>query len=468
MQVDLQPPMEVTKITQDKKKLSFTRDGNAYFIDLKKEQQPGDFNEIIVEYNGKPRIAPRPPWDSGMVWKKDSLGNTFAASVSWGAGSSQWWPLKDHNYDEADSMRMSFTVTNDLVAVGNGRFLGKEENKDQTTTYHWSVRNPINSYGVNFNIGNYVNFSEVYDGEKGPLDCEYWVLQQNLEKAKVQFAQVPKMLEAFEYWFGPYPFYEDSYKLVEVPYLGMEHQSATAYGNGYQNGFNGRKNGWGSKFDYIIIHESGHEWFACNISFKDIADIWIHESFTTYSECLYVEHVFGKEAGYQYALDQRGAANDRPMIGHYDINDISYTGDNYQKGAGILHTLRQVINDDEKWRSILRGLNKEFYHATVTTEQVENFIAKQSGLNLNAFWDQYLRTTQIPTLEVRQVGSKLFYKWINSIDTFDMPIRVFINGKETWLQPMAYQMKGFDLDTEVETFEIDPHFYVSLLNHNVR
>ncbi|MFD0878390.1 M1 family aminopeptidase, partial [Massilia pinisoli] len=166
----------------------------------------------------------------------------------------------------------------------------------------------INNYGINMNVGNYEHFNEIYDGEKGKLTLDYYVLPENLEKAKTQFKQVPMMLKAFEHWFGPYPFYEDGYKLVDVPYLGMEHQSSVTYGNKYNNGYLGRDlsgTGWGLKWDFIIVHESGHEWFANNITYKDMADMWIHESFTNYSENLYTEYYFGKEAGAAYVIGCR-------------------------------------------------------------------------------------------------------------------------------------------------------------------
>ena len=463
IQIDLQPPMSISNVFEDGKELSYTRDGNAYFIELKKEQVPGAHNEITIRYGGKPKIAPRPPWDSGMVWEKDSLGKPFASSISWGAGSSQWWPCKDHMYDEVDSLKFSINVQKDLVAVANGRLINIETKKNGTNTYHWVVVNPINTYGINFNIGNYAHFSEVYQGESGPLDCDYYVLQQNLTKAKEHFKQVPAMLEAFEYWFGPYPFYEDSYKLVETPYLGMEHQSATAYGNGYQNGYlgkDGSQSGWGNKYDHLIIHESGHEWFACNITFKDIADIWIHESFTTYSEGLYVEYHYGKEAGNDYQIGiRKGINNDKPLIGYYDVNDLAYSRDNYPKGATVLHMLRQVVDDDEKWRQILRGLNKEFYHQTVSTQQVEDYITAKSGMNLNHFWDQYLRTKQIPQLEYYFVKGRLSYRWANAIEKFDMPLKVFINNKEQWLYPKTnWQEK--EVNSEKINLIVDRNFYV--------
>jgi len=361
-------------------------------------------------------------------------------------------------YDEVDSLRFSINVNEDLVAVANGRLEKIEKHKDKTNTYHWSILNPINNYSVNFNIGNYVNFSEVYEGEKGTLDCTYYVLEQNLEKAKEQFKQVPKMLEAFEHWFGPYPFYEDSYKLVETPYLGMEHQSAIAYGNGYKEG----------KFDHIIIHESGHEWFANNITFKDIADIWIHESFTTYSEGLFVEYHDGIEAGndYQIAL-RKGISNNKPMIGNYLVNDINYSGDNYPKGATILHMLRQIVNDDIKWRTILRGLGSEFYHQTVTTKQIEDYIAKEAGIDLTSFWNQYLRTDQIPVFEYYVAKGKLSYRWTNAINLFTMPLKITINGKEVWVTPKT-NWQEMKIDIENITLKVDRNFYVPSFYSNAK
>ncbi|HEU4791441.1 MAG TPA: M1 family metallopeptidase [Flavobacterium sp.] len=469
IQIDLQPPMDISKVTQEGKELKYTRDGNAYYIELQKKQVPGTSNEIIVQYGGKPKIAPKPPWDSGLVWKKDSLDNPFVSSISWGAGSSQWWPCKDHMYDEVDSLKFSINVRKGLMAVANGRLIKTEQKKNNTTTYHWFVKNPINNYGVNFNIANYANFSEIYNGEKGPLNCNYYVLKQNLSKAKEHFKQVPMMLKAFEHWFGPYPFYEDSYKLVEVPYIGMEHQSATAYGNGYKNGHLGKdktQTGWGKKFDDLIIHESAHEWFACNITFRDIADIWIHESFTSYAEGLYVEYHYGKEAGdeYQIAL-RRFIKNEKTMIGHYEVNDLAYTGDNYYKGAAILHMLRQLVNDDEKWRQILRGLNIQFYHQTVTTKQIEDYITEKSGLNLKNFWDQYLRTTQIPVFEYSFANNLLSYRWTNSIAGFDMPLKIKLNGEEKWIYPKTDWQKD-QIKMDKAELVVDRNFYVPIFYDN--
>ncbi|MEP6278346.1 MAG: M1 family aminopeptidase, partial [Nonlabens ulvanivorans] len=333
---------------------------------------------------------------------------------------------------------------------------------DGSSTYTWEVRNPINNYGVNINIGDYVNFSEVYQGEAGPLDMNYYVLRDNLEKAKKQFKDAPKMMKAFEHWFGPYPFYEDSYKLVEVPYLGMEHQSSVTYGNRYVNGYLGSDlsgSGWGMKFDFIIIHESGHEWFANNITNKDIADMWIHESFTSYSENLFVDYYYGKEASAAYVIGtRRKVMNDKPLIGKYDVNNEG-SGDMYYKGANFLHTLRQITNDDEKWRQILRGLNFEFYHKTVTTAQIENYISDQMEMDLKPIFNQYLRDTRIPKLEYSIKKRNLHYRWIDVVEGFEMPIQVLIDGEKTWITPSS-KIQKMKLPSKKSEFEVIEDFYV--------
>jgi aminopeptidase N len=438
MQIDLQKPMNITSITSKNKELKFTREGNAYFVELRKKQKKGDVNYIKINYEGFPKEAIRAPWDGGLSWKKDENDNHFIATSCQGLGASVWWPNKDHMYDEVDSMLISVNVPKNLTNVSNGRLKKITELDDDTRTFEWFVTNPINNYGVNINIGDYVNFSEVYKGEKGDLDIDNYVLSYNLEKAKEQFKQVPMMIEAFEHWFGPYPFYEDSFKMVEVPYLGMEHQSSITYGNKFQNGYLGRDlsgSGWGLKFDYIIIHEGGHEWFANNITYKDVADMWVHEGFTCYSENLYVDYFFGKEASAEYVIGtRRGISNKKPIIGEYDVNREG-SGDMYSKGANLLHTIRQLTNNDELWRQTLRGLNEEFYHSTVTTKEIEEYISKSIGMDLSKVFDQYLRDYRIPIFEYDINNGELSYRWNNVIDGFDMPVEVKIDGETKLLQP---------------------------------
>lgn len=463
LQVDLQAPLKIDKVTQDGETLQIESVGNAHFVTLNKPQVSGQTNEVIVYYSGHPKEAVKAPWDGGLSWKKDASGQHFVATSCQGLGASVWWPNKDHMYDEVDSMKISVTVPEDLMDVSNGQLIGVDHNpEEKTKTYHWSVVNPINNYGVNLNIGDYVHFDDTFNGEKGELKLDFYVLKPNLEKAKKQFKQAAKMLEAFEYWFGPYPFYEDGFKLVEVPYLGMEHQSSVTYGNGYENGYLGRDvsgSGWGLKFDFIIIHESGHEWFANNITYKDIADMWIHESFTSYSENLYVDYYFGKKASSEYVIGVRkNIANDSPIIGQYNVNS-SGSADMYYKGANMLHTLRQLIDDDQKWRSILRGLNAEFYHQTVTTAQIEGYISEKSGIDLRPFFNQYLRTVKIPKLQLKVSGKALKYRYVNIVENFDMPVRIDINGQTQWIQPEAKWQK-LKASGAIERLEVDQNFYI--------
>ena len=465
MQIDLQEPLKIFKVTQDGKEIKYQRDGSVFYIDLVAPQNVGEIKEVVVFYGGKPKIAVRPPWDGGITWSKDTNGKPFIASTCQGLGASVWWPNKDHMYDEVDDMLISVNVPNNLTDVSNGRLQSVIDMKDGTRTFNWYVSNPINNYGVNINIGDYVSFSEIFPGEKGDLDCEYYVLRDNLDKAKIQFKDAPRMLKAFEYWFGPYPFFEDSYKLVEAPYLGMEHQSSVTYGNGFANGYRGRDlsgTGWGLKFDYIIIHESGHEWFANNITYKDIADMWIHESFTTYSECLFVDYYYGKEAGSEYARGLRnGIKNEKTIIGKYNVN-FEGSGDMYPKGANMLHTLRQIVNDDEKWRTILRGLNSTFYHQTVITKQIEDYLSKNIGLDLSPFFDQYLRDIRIPTFEYKFKDNILSYRWNNCVPVFNIPLKVTLNGKEQWLKPQT-EWTNLPQNEKDLKVEVDNNFYVNVL-----
>lgn len=463
LQIDLQRPLTVSKITQDGQELSFKRDGDAFFVTLVKPQKANAQEEITVHYGGRPRIAKRAPWDGGFSWKRDQNGQPFVATSCQGLGASVWWPCKDHMYDEPDSMKISITVPPGLTDVSNGRLSGISNNADGWRTFHWYVQNPINNYGVNVNIGNYVSWSETFEGEKGKLDLSFYALPENVEKAKVQFQQVKPMLKAFEHWFGPYPFYEDGFKLVEVPYLGMEHQSSVTYGNGYQNGYLGRDlsaTGWGLKWDFIIIHESGHEWFANNITYKDVADMWIHESFTNYSENLYTEYHHGKQAGAEYVIGCRKLIrNDKPIIGVYGVNH-SGSGDMYYKGGNMLHSIRQIVNDDEKWRGILRGLNKTFYHQTVTSQQIEDYMSAQAGVNLSKVFDQYLRDVRIPTLEYKLEGKQLSYRWSNCVAGFEMPVKLKIGDNWKTLQPTS-DWKTLKV-AKASAVMIDPNFYVEI------
>ncbi len=430
-QIDLQQPMQFEFLNKDKN-FSVLRDKDFIFISSKKTYKKGDRFSFSFKFWGNPQIAVRAPWDGGWVFTTDKKGNPWMSVAQEGNGVSHWLPVKDIWSDEPDNgIIMKIITPKDLVGVGNGRLIS-QKTENGKTAYTWEVKNPINDYSIVPTIGKLVNFKDTYQGEKGKLDLDYWVLEHNLEKAKKQFQQVHPMLKAFEYWFGPYPFYEDSYKMVETPYLGMEHQSNVAYGNHYMNGYLGSDlsgTGIGLKWDYIIIHESGHEWFANNITAKDHADMWIHESFTMYSEPLFVEKFMDKNSADLYIQGvRRMISNDTPIIGQYGIRNEG-SGDMYPKGANMLHTIRQVINDDEKFRQILRGINKDFYHQTVTSQQIENYISQKSGIDFSSVFDQYLRTIKIPVLEYQQNGNQLKFRYQNVVENFKLPLR--INGTQT-------------------------------------
>ena len=462
LQIDLQAPLKIEKVMDmEGNELEIRKEGIAHFIRLEELQRLGEKNRIYVYYGGKPVIAANPPWDGGFSWDKDEQGKDWIHTNCQGIGASIWWPCKDHLYDEPDSMLISVNVPGHLMDVSNGRLRKVDVRKDKTKTFHWFVSNPISNYVINLNIGDYVHFSEIYQGEKGPLDMDYYVLPYNLEKAKKQFRDAPRMMEAFEYWFGPYPFYEDGYKLVEVPTTGMEHQSSITYGNGFANGYRGNDGsttGWGMKFDFIIIHESGHEWFANNITYQDMADMWIHESFTNYSESLFLEYHYGKEAGQEYVRGTRRLIkNDKPIIAPYHVNAMG-SGDMYVKGGNLLNMLRQIIKDDQKWRSILRGLNQHFYHQTVRTDQIESYISDQAGINLDAFFDQYLRDVRVPILEYYHQGDSLYYRWTNVVRDLEIPIQLSYGSRKLLLTPRT-KWQSLRAETKASV-KIDPNYYI--------
>lgn len=461
MQIDLQDPMEISNVYWKGQELTATRLENVYYINFPSELNTGTLETVSIAFNGKPKVANNPPWDGGWIFKKDRLGRPWMSVACQGLGASVWYPCKDHQSDEPESASISVTVPDTLVAVANGRLVEQKGNAGMTT-YKWSVTNPINNYNIVPYIGKYVNWEETYLGEKGPLSCSYWVLDYNENKARKQFGQGVQTLKALEHWFGPYPFYEDGYKLVESPHLGMEHQSAVAYGNGYINGYKGQdlsSTGWGLKWDYIIVHESGHEWFGNNITTKDIADMWVHEGFTDYSETLFTEYYYGKEAGSAYVRGLRkNILNDKPLIGQYGVNQEG-SGDMYYKGANLIHTIRQIINDDNKFRSILRGLNQEFYHQTVTTKQIENYLSSQSGKDLSKVFDQFLRTTDIPVLELKAESFSIKYKWSNCVAGFNMPVKL-TNGQ--WLFPTTQWQKTKTEGRVAKGLSADQNFYISV------
>lgn len=457
-QIDLYQPMEY-KFLEEGKNYASKRDGDFIFITSKKNFKKGEKYTFTFEFSGNPKIAKHAPWDGGWMFTKDKNGNPWMTVAQEGEGASLWIPLKDIWSDEPDKgISLKIITPKDLTGVGNGRLVSTKTENGKNI-FLWEVKNPINDYAIVPTIGKLVNFKDTYNGEKGKLDLDYWVLEENLDKAKKQFpANVPPMLKAFENWFGPYPFYEDSYKLVESPHLGMEHQSNVAYGNHYLNGYLGRDlsgTGYGLSWDYIIVHESGHEWFANNITAKDQADMWIHESFTTYSEVLFVNDFIGKKEGDAYAVGLRqNIDNDRPIIGQYGVRNEG-SGDMYPKGANMIHTIRQVLNDDEKFRQILRGLNKDFYHQTVTAAQIEKYISDKAGFDFSSVFDEYLRTTKVPVLEYSQNGNQLRFRYTDVVGNFNLPIR--INGTQLIVPKEEWQTATLSTSSPVQ---FDENYFV--------
>ncbi len=486
MQIDLQDSLIIDKIIinggnnhpLDTTSLTYSKSEGVYLVtipELIKNSQA----TLIINYHGKPREAISPPWDGGWIWAKDSLGNPWISVACQELGASSWYPCKDMQGDKPDfGATIQIQLPDSLICVSNGicektdRYINTisppinlKENKSANT--NWHVRNPINNYNIVPYIGKYANFRDTILGEDGKLNLSYWVLKYNLEKAKKQFVQVKPMIHCFEYWFGKYPFYNDSYKLIEAPYLGMEHQSAIGYGNGFQNGYKGTdlsSSGWGKKWDFIIVHESGHEWFGNSITANDIADLWIHEGFTMYSEVLYTQWLFGIEAGNDYCFGLRKRIlNDKPMIGPYGVNKEG-SGDIYYKGANMIHIIRNIINNDTLFRKILRGLNTTFYHQTVSTQQIETYITQKANIDFRKVFDQYLRTIQIPTLHynIKKAEGRISINWTNCIDGFNMPLTIPVSGKRIQITTESKEMALSK--EELAWFKkdiIERHYYIS-------
>ena len=436
IQIDLFQNMQIDSIVYNTQKLNYKRDFNAVFIDFPTTLLSGiDTQNLRFYYSGKPIIAKNAPWDGGFVYTKDSQGKPWIGVACQGTGASLWYPVKDSQSDEPDfGATIKVAVPNGLIDVSNGRLTGSEDLKNGYTRWDWEVKNPINTYSINVSIADYAHIHENYKG----LDLDYYVLRENEAKARVQFEEVKPMMDCYQSKFGTYPFANDGYKLVETPYLGMEHQSAVAYGNKYVKGYLGNDlsgTGIGLLFDYIIIHESGHEWFGNSVTSKDIADMWIHEGFTTYTECVYVECQYGYEKGQEYVNGLKKAVdNDRPIIGQYGVNKEG-SGDMYAKGALLLNTLRHIVNDDTKWWKLILDYANTFRHKIIDTETVITYFNKETGINLTSVFNQYLRHTAIPKLEIRKTKSKLAFRWKTDETKFNMPIDIEIKGNKTRVYP---------------------------------
>lgn len=477
MQIDLQEPLVVDSIelrqVADANALGMAyrtightptaREGNVLWVTFSQRLEPGSTYDLVVTYHGVPREAKNPPWDGGWIWTTDARGNPWMSVACQGLGASVWYPCKDHQSDEPEGARLHIVVPDSLVGVGNGRFNSNTPNGDGTTTWHWHVSAPINNYNLVPYIGKYVRFDERPLGAAGPLTLDFWVLEENEEKAPRQFEQVPGMIHCFEEWFGPYPFYTDGYKLVEAPHLGMEHQSGIAYGNKFQNGYLGRDlsgTGHGLKWDFIIVHESGHEWFGNSITTADIADMWVHEGFTQYTEVLMTECLLGRQAAEEYVIGlRRNIRNDKPMIAPYGVN-AKGSGDMYPKGANLVHTVRRIIGDSA-FKGMLREMNSRYRHSIVTSAEIEHFISGCCGVDLTNVFDQYLRTTQVPTLEWGVRKKQLFFRWAGTVEGFGMPVDVRVDDATLRLSP-ATAWQRLDRPRRIRRVEADPGYYINV------
>lgn len=467
MQIDLQEPLQIDSVIFHSQKCIWKHDFNAWLIELKQQSELKD--SIRIYYSGKPRAAKFPPWDGGFSWKKDDKGRPWVGVSCQGLGASVWWPNKDHQYDEPDKgMQISVTTADSLTNISNGKLVSVITNTNLTTTWNYKVFNPINNYDVTLNIGNFITVKDSFIGKNGVLRIEYVVLDYNRSKIESHLkSDTQDMLKSFEYWFGSYPFYEDGFRLVETSYLGMEHQSAIAYGNKFKKGYLGTdrsRTGVGLLWDFIIVHESGHEWFGNNITCKDNADMWIHEGFTTYSEVLFMESKWNKDTAWKYLRGLRkNIRNDRPLIGNYGVNNEG-SGDIYDKGANMIHNIRQVMDNDSLFHEILLAMNKDFAKKTVSTKEIEEYMIARSGKNLQPIFDQYLRTRKVPVLEYKIVKGTLIYKWTNCIKGFNMPVKM-ISDKNTsfWILPSTTKKQLF-LQQNVTSLKMDINFYAEEKN----
>jgi len=468
MQIDLVVPLKIDSIFQKGKKIDFTQSENIWYVKLPKNLLSKK-NKITIYYSGKPTESIKPPWDGGLVWAKDSLNRPWISAACQYKGASLWYPCKNALYDEPDKGgRINIIAPENLIAVSNGRLFSTIKNADNTSTYSWEVKNPINHYGITFYIGNYINLNGSFNGEKGKLTMNYWVLDYNKEKAeKHMIPEVNTTLKSLENWYGPYPFYEDGFKMVDAPYIGMEHQSAIAYGSSYKKGTNKKggdisNTGWGKKTDKIIVHEMAHEWFGNNITASDIADRWIQEGFAGLAEELVIADLCGKQAGNEFMNGRfRTIENDKPVIGRYGINEDG-SSDNYIKGWAVMHMIRTIINDDAKFRAILRGLNHDFHNKVVTTNEIETYINEKSGINFKYLFDQYLRTNKVPFLEYKYENDEFSYRYSNCNQDFSMPIKTNWT-KGNLIYPTA-SWKSLKLENKdiPDDLKIDLNFYVKL------
>ncbi|GGE20449.1 M1 family metallopeptidase [Psychroflexus salis] len=463
MQLDLYQNMQIDSIIFGNRKLTYERKFDAFFITFDEPLPTETQYKISVYYSGRPKVANNAPWDGGFVFKKDQNGNPWIGVAVQGDGASLWFPNKDHLSDEPDEgADIKVSVPDALMNVSNGRLIAETPQEDGYTQWHWRVTQPINNYNITLNVGDYVNFKNQFRD----LDLDFYVLPYNLEKAKKQFAQVQPMMECFYEKLGQYPFVEDGFKLVETPYLGMEHQSAVAYGNQFMNGYLGTDlsgTSYGLTWDFILIHESAHEWFGNSISVADIADLWIHEGFTTYAESIFVECTQGKDEALSYLYGiRKNIKNERPLIGDYGVNH-SGPSDIYYKGANMLGTLRSIVNDDDLWWKTLGSFVADFKHRVTDSKEVVAYFSEKLGEDYSSFFDQYLNYKDIPVLEFRKNKKRVDARWRVHAKNFEMPIDIgFVGDEQAYRLHLTNNWIKTDLRMkDLENLKIDIfHFYV--------
>ena len=456
IQLDLHEALKIDKILMGKTELQYTRDSGAVFVDFPETLRKGKTYSIDFYYSGNPVETGR---FGAITFKKDPAGRTWINTACEETGASVWWPNKDQWRDEVESMEISVAIPNRLVDVSNGKFAGKTDLGDGYTRWDWMVHYPINNYDVSLNIGDYVHWSE----KLGSLPLDFYVLPEDLEKAKAQFSQAKGMIEAYQHYFGPYPFAKDGYKLVEAPYSGMEHQSAVTYGNHFKNGYLERDwtgVGISSRFDFIIIHESGHEWFGNSVSAADRSDMWIHEGWTTYLECLYVEYRWGKTDGLKYVNAYKAKVkNQMPIIPARGVN-ATPPQDMYFKGALFLNTLRSVVNDDAKWFKLLHDVYQHFAYKNIMTEDLASYMSEKTGMDLKPMFDEYLRHAAIPVLELKfdESAGTVEYRWKADEAGFAMPVKVGRPDRWEIIEPTT-EWKTMKTPVKRDEFQVATDLY---------
>ena len=456
IQLDLHATLQVDKILLGSATLRYEREFGAVFVDFPETLHAGRVYTIDFYYSGNPVSTGR----FGEVgFRQDPSGHPWINTACEGIGASVWWPNKDQWRDEVESMEISVAIPNGLVDVSNGKFVGKTDLGDGYTRWDWLVQYPINNYDVSMNIGNYEHFAD----RLGDLPLDFYALPEHLDQARKQFAQAKGMIEAYQHYFGEYPWQKDGYKLIEAPYSGMEHQSAVTYGNHFANGYLERDwtgVGISPRFDFIIIHESAHEWFGNSVTAADCSDMWIHEGWATYLEGLYVEYMYGKDDAIKYLNGYKPKIRNRlPIVAQRGVNKEP-PSDQYFKGALFLNTLRSVVNDDRRWWALIHDFYQHFKYRNIMTEDVVAYFNQKTGMKLTPIFDQYLRHTEIPTLELMFDESKgtVSYRWKADEATFAMPVRA--GAKDHWLiiQPTA-EWKTMKTPLKKEEFEVATDLY---------